>query len=287
MNFPPFKFIFFGTPEPAVDILNYLKEAGLVPQLIVTNPDKLVGRNKILTPSPVKLWAIKNKISIFQPIGLDENSLSKIKELDCELFLVVAYGGLIPKTILDLPKYGVLNVHYSLLPKYRGASPIESHIINDDRDVGVSIMLLDEKLDHGPIVESCHVEAEKLKNWPPTAVELRKICNEVAGKLLLRTLPLWVEGKIKAKNQEHDKATYSRKITTEDRKIDLTADDYKNFLKIQAFSAWGTYFFAEKNGKKIRVIIKSAEFKEGKLVLLKVIPEGKKEMSFEDFVRGL
>jgi methionyl-tRNA formyltransferase len=117
MNFPPFKFIFFGTPEPAVDILNYLKEAGLVPQLIVTNPDKLVGRNKILTPSPVKLWAIKNKISIFQPIRLDENSLSKIKELDCELFLVVAYGGLIPKTILDLPKYGVLNVHYSLLPR--------------------------------------------------------------------------------------------------------------------------------------------------------------------------
>jgi methionyl-tRNA formyltransferase len=136
-------------------------------------------------------------------------------------------------------------------------------------------------------VESCHVETEKLKNWPPTAVELRKICNEVAGKLLLRTLPLWVEGKIKAKNQEHDKATYSRKITTEDRKIDLTADDYKNFLKIQAFSAWGTYFFAEKKGEKIRVIIKSAEFKEGKLVLLKVIPEGKKEMSFEDFARGL
>lgn len=286
----PNNFVFFGTPEPAVQILEKLREAEVLPKLIVTNPDKPQGRKMILTPPPVKVWALKNNIPILQPARLDSKFILQLLTLNYQLFLVVAYGGIIPKEILEIPKFGSLNVHYSLLPKYRGATPVESQILNDDKNVGVSIMLLDEKMDHGPIVAQKNLQLTTYNlqlNWPPTATDLRKKCNEIAGKLLLETVPLWIEGKIKPKEQEHAKATYTKKITAKDREINLAENGYKNFLKIQAFEAWGSYFFADYNGKKIRVTIKKVEFRDNNLILLKVIPEGKKEMSYDDFLRGM
>lgn len=281
------KFVFFGTPEPAVQILEHLRQAGFLPSLVVTNPDKPQGRKMILTPPPVKLWALQNKIPFLQPIRLDKDFRDKLSVMSYQLFLVVAYGKIIPKNILLIPKHGALNVHYSLLPKYRGATPVESQILNADKNVGISIMLIDEKLDHGPIIAQKKLEILKFGNWPPTAAELRSAGNKAAGRLLVETIPLWIDGKIKARDQDESQATYTKKITAEDRLINLADDSYKNFLKIQALTAWGTYFIAEKNSGKIRVKIVSAEFENGKLILKKVIPEGRKEMNYEDFMRGL
>jgi methionyl-tRNA formyltransferase len=283
------KFVFFGTPEPAVEILDSLNEAGLVPALIVTNPDKPAGRNLKLTPSPVKEWALRHDIPVLQPEKLtDTVFLYKLKAKSYQLFIVVAYGSILPSELLRIPKRGALNVHYSLLPKYRGPSPVESQILADDRETGVSILLLDEEMDHGAIVAQ---KAVQITPWPPTAEELRKKYNEEAGKLLVDILPDWVDGKIEAKPQEHAKATYARKIAKEDVLITLEDDAYKNYLKIQALIAWGPHFLAEKQSaggaRKIRVRIASAQFKDGKLLITRVVPEGKKEMTYDDFLRGL
>jgi methionyl-tRNA formyltransferase len=236
----------------------------------------------ILTPPPVKVWAEKNNIPCLQPEDLHEAAfLEKLARVKAKLFVVVAYGKIIPKEVLGIPEKGSLNIHYSLLPKYRGASPIESAILNDDRHTGVSILLLDEKMDHGPIVAEVPVD---VPYWPPTGLELRDWCNKAGAKLLAETIPLWVSGKITAHEQDHTKATRASKISKEDGLIDLAGDPYKNFLKIQAYAGWpGTYFFVERNGKKTRVLVKEAKFVDGKLEIVRVIPEGKKEMSYNEF----
>jgi methionyl-tRNA formyltransferase len=283
-----FSFAFFGTPEPAVEILEILRKKGFIPALIVTNPDKPKGRNLKLTPPPVKVWALARNIPVIQPEVFDESVKNQLSTVACDVFIVVAYGSILPKHILDIPKRGSLNIHYSLLPKYRGASPVESQILADDREVGVSILLLDEKMDHGPIVAQRNVQLTTCRlPWPPTSMELRTVMNKTAGELLAEVLSDWVAGKIEAKSQDHSKATYTKKFTTADREIRREDDAYQNYVKIQALAARGTYFLSERDGKKIRVSIKSAEFKNGKLIILRVVPEGKKEMSYEEFVRGL
>ena len=295
-----FSFVFFGTPEPAVEILDALFNAGYVPALIVTAPDKPQGRKLQITPPPVKIWALAHGIPFRQPEKLDHSFFLELSALSFKLFIVVAYGSLIPKNILAIPQHGSLNVHYSLLPKYRGASPIEFQILEDDKEVGVSILLLDEEMDHGPIVAQKNIPYSlfPIPSWPPTSTELRKRSNEVAGELLVRVLPDWTLGKIPAIPQDHSKATYTRKFTKVDGLIDFNDDPYQNFLKIQAFEgSIGTYFFVthhpafgtppEPRRGKIRVIVKSAEFRDGTLIITRVVPEGKKEMSYEEFVRGL
>jgi methionyl-tRNA formyltransferase len=232
---------FFGTPEPAVEILEWLKKAKLMPLLVITNPDKPQGRNLALTPSPVKIWAEEHDLDLFQPEKLDDAALATLSETAWDLFIVVAYGKIIPQAILDLPKYGSINVHYSLLPKYRGASPIESQILADDKNPGVSIMVLDSKMDHGPLLATAPVPVPA---WPPTATELRQASNEVAGKLLTELLPTFLSGELKPQEQDHAIATYTKKFTKTDGEIKLTDDPYKNFLKIQAFNEWPqTYLF--------------------------------------------
>ena len=288
----PLRFCFFGTPELSAEILEHLKRHGLVPSLIVTNPDRPQGRNLKLTPSPVKLWAQKNAVPLLQPERLNDPSvLDTLSTLNPQLFIVVAYGKILPPKILNIPPKGCLNVHYSLLPKYRGASPIETQILNDDRQTGVSILLLDEQMDHGPIVAQSNLPPttdNRQLNWPMKASELRSAYNKLAGELLVETLPLWCEEKITAREQDHTKATYTKKFTKADGEIDRADDPYKNFLKIQAFEdSIGTYFFAETPHKKIRVVIKSAEYRDEKLLITRVLPEGKKEMGYDEFLRGL
>jgi len=306
------KFVFFGTPQLSVDILEHLRQNGLLPSLVVTNPDRPQGRNLEVTPPPVKVWAIANNIPYLQPENpSDPDFILELRASSFELFVVVAYGSILPKELLAIPKHGSLNIHYSLLPKLRGASPIESAILQDERDTGVSILLLDVEMDHGPVVTQQKLE---LPSWPLSARELRTRSNELGAKLLIETIPLWVEGKIEAKPQDHSKATYTKKFIKADGEITLTDDPYKNFLKFQAFEgSIGTYFFYSPfpkgssesasrgiskssdradaptsfNKGGIRVIIKSAEYKDGKLNILRVVPEGKKEMDYEEFLRGV
>ena len=161
-----------------------------------------------MTPPPVKLWAQKRSIPILQfgSLSADEaiNILGANKP---DIFIVAAYGKIIPKAILDIPMHGTLNVHPSLLPKYRGASPVQSTILAGDKTTGVSIMLLDEKMDHGPIVAS---EEYDIIDESITAEKLEEDLACVGGELLAQIIPDWIAGKIKTKDQDHEKATYTK-----------------------------------------------------------------------------
>jgi len=283
----PNKIAFFGTPQFAVTILEELKKAGIMPSLIVTAPDKPQGRKLVLTPPPVKVWAQENKIKFIQPTTLKENPVELFAE-PFDIFIVAAYGKLIPENILEIPKYKTLNVHPSLLPKFRGPSPIESNILSDDQNVGVTIMRLDKEIDHGPIVAQEIIPIEKFGGWPMEAPVLENILAHVGGELLAKTLPDWIAGKIAEKEQDHTQATYCKKITKADGLIDLTADPYTNYLKICAYSGWpGAYFFKEKAGKNIRVTIKKVTYQENELIIESVVPEGRSEMPYLDFLRGI
>ena len=163
------KFVFLGTSELSVKILEKLIESGHIPSLVVTAPDKPKGRKMIMTPSPVKVFAQKNNLKIIQPEklnselfqktdlpGLPSQSLRATMQdgfsSDYDLFIVASYGKIIPKSIFEIPKFGILNVHPSLLPKFRGPSPIQSFILSGEEKTGVTIMLMDEQVDHGAIL---------------------------------------------------------------------------------------------------------------------------------------
>ena len=289
--------VFFGTSRFSVIILDELKGASILPELIVTAPDTPQGRKLVLTPPLVKTWARENDIPVLQPTKLDDAFCSQLKTENYQLFIVASYGKIIPQKILDIPQHGTLNVHPSLLPKYRGPSPIQSQILADEKDIGVSIMLLDEKMDHGPIVASTQYTGESTQytvhstqeeGWPPKAQELGEALAHKGGALLAKTIPEWVAGAIAPVPQNHDTATYTKKIAKGDALLDLAGDSYQNFLKIRAYDSWpGAYFFAEKNGEHIRVLIKNATLKNGELTITRVLPEGKKEMDYHDFLRGL
>lgn len=279
------RIVFFGTPDFSVTILEHLKKANLTPELLVTQPDKPKGRKLALTPPPVKNWAEENTIPVIQPETLKKNIPEMLTGTDWDLFIVVSYGKIIPQEILDIPEHGTLNVHPSLLPKLRGASPIQSAILHDMKETGITIMLLDAEMDHGPIVSQASITVE---DWPPKASMLTELMANVGGEMLTDAIIPWINGDIQAEEQDHEQATFIEKIKKEDGLINFDDDPYKNYLKIQAFDmSPGTYFFVKKEDKKIRVKIADAEFKDGELILTRVIPEGKKEMDYEDFKRGL
>ncbi len=281
---------FFGTPEFSVDILRELEKAHIVPSLVVTAPDAPRGRHLVLTPPEAKVWAQEHDIPVLQPTTLrltskEDNDRDALYNSEWDLFIVASYGKILPQTLLDIPRHGTLNVHPSLLPLYRGASPIRSAILEDNKAaVGVTIMQLTEGLDEGPIIAQGRVETEE---WPPHALVLEKLLAHEGGELLAEAIPLWVAGGITPEAQDNAQATFSSKITKEMGEIDLAGDPYQNFLKIRALEGWpGTYFFVEKTGKKMRVKITDASYADGTLHIEKVIPEGKNEMSYEQFQKS-
>ncbi len=278
------KITYFGTSEFSVIVLDELKKLGVLPELVVTTVDKPVGRKMILTPNPTKVWAENNSIEYIEATKLkDESFLKKISEYN--LFIVASYGKIIPKVVIDMPKYHVLNVHPSLLPKYRGSSPLQGQILNDEKEVGVSIMLIDEEVDHGAIIDQRKVE---MPEWPVGFTELEHILGKAGAEMIVALLPNWIKGSIKEKEQDHAHATFIKKAEKTDGFLDLLGDGYKNYLKYLAYEVWpGTYFEIEKDSKKMRVVIKKASWKDGNFVIERVVPEGKKEMDYKDFLRGL
>jgi methionyl-tRNA formyltransferase len=316
------KIIFMGTPEFGAIILEGLISGGYKPILVVTAPDKPVGREQILTPSSVKVLAARYKISIIQPEQI-LNSKSEILNLKPDLILVAAYGQIIPKEILEIPKYGCLAVHPSLLPKYRGPSPIQTAILNGDRKIGVTIFLMDEKMDHGPILAHRELEfsifnfqlsnKSQIPNSKITYTELSKKLAKLGAKLLIETIPKWMKAQIKPVPQDESKATYTKILKKEDGRINWrkTAEELER--QIRAFDPWpGSLTFWYKNKEKIRIkilkarILKTTDPKtysigktlvapqnelcvqtgRGFLIIEKLQPEGKKEMFSEDFLRG-
>lgn len=281
-------FVFFGAGPIAVGALTEMESAGVVPSLLVTMPDRPQGRGGVVSPSPVGAWATERNIETLKPEKLDEDFLSDLEarssKLEARVFVVIDYGKILPKRLLDIPEKGVLNMHPSLLPRLRGPSPIRSAILTDEKNTGISVMLLDEKMDHGPILAQKKITVPE---WPPRGRELDALLAAEGGKLVAEILPLWLKDEVTPQEQNHDVATYCQMFSKEDGLLDLTGDPHKNLLKIRAFDGWpGTYTFMEKNNKNVRVQILDAHIVNGKLVIDRVKPEGKKEMSYADFARN-
>lgn len=279
------KICYFGGEPLGVPILEILASAEILPTHIVCNPDRPQGRKLLLTPPAVKVWAEKHSIPVFQPESLKDTSVFEtLCTFECDLFIVVAYGKIIPENILNIPKYKTLNVHPSLLPKFRGPSPIRSAILEDMNPTGVSVMILTPGMDEGPILAQEEVLIPS-KNWPLRGNELDALLAEKGGELLVRTLAPYIKGKITPQDQDHTQATYTKKITKDMGLINLDDDPTHNFLKIRAFDGWpGTYFFHEKNGVQARIKIVDATIENNKLKITRIIPEGKTETSYKNFI---
>ncbi|MBX4210914.1 methionyl-tRNA formyltransferase [Candidatus Parcubacteria bacterium] len=277
-------FVFFGTSEFAVYVLDELKNKGFVPSLVVTRPDKPQGRKLLLHPSPVKIWAKKNNVSIHEPLELDSEFTDKLQATSYKLFIVASYGKIIPDEILNIPSLKTLNVHPSLLPKLRGASPLQTAILKEEK-TGVSVIRLDSEMDHGPIIAQKEIT---ISPWPPRVDALEETLGREGGKLLADAIPDWEKGKLKEMPQDDTQATYTKKISKDDGRLDLNDDPFINYKKIQAYYGWpGAYFFIENKGKKMRVIVKDAVFSNATLEITRVIPEGKNEMSYADFKKWI
>ena len=261
MNKSDIKFVFFGNEPLLEEVLSELAKKNLVPALTISAP-------------------------------LSNEMLKQLEASEWDLFIVASYGSILQKNILDMPKKGVLNIHPSLLPRLRGASPIRSAILNDEKETGVSIMVLDEELDHGPILAQRKIVVDE---WPPHGRDLDALLAHEGGRLLAEIVPLWMRDEIEARPQNHDIATYCERFKKEDGLLDLAADPYQNLLKIRAYEGWpGTYAFFERpstrsgqaNGKRIRVQILDAHLEGTVLVIDRVKPEGKREMGYEEFLRS-
>lgn len=283
-------FVFFGSSRFSVIVLDELAGAGFLPALVISAPDSARGRGLTLTPSPVKVWAESHNIPVLTPAklrGTDDASVALCNTLhavNADVFITASYGKIIPKSMLTMPARGMLNVHPSMLPLLRGPSPIESAILSLEK-TGVSIMLVDEEVDHGAIVAQREVAVAE---WPPYAEELETTLAHAGGKLLAEVMPEWVAGNITAREQDHSAATFTKKMTSEDGLVDLADNAAANLRTIRAFhAAPGAYFFATKeNGERLRVRITRARIENNTLVLERVVPEGKKEMAYDDFLRG-
>ncbi len=279
MNKDNYNFIFWGTPHVASDTLEILKNNGFLPTLIITSPDKPAGRGLHLTPSPTSLWADENEIPCLKPEKIDDEFISKLSTFDSQLSVVVAYGKILPEKIINLPKLGTINIHYSLLPKYRGASPLESCLLNGDKETGISIQQMIFKLDSGPILFKKEVPIE----MNDTKDILKDKLIKIGGQTLSEIFPKIFNEELHPILQNEEKATRCGKIKKEDGLLNLDADAQKNYNKYRAFYGWpGTYFFV--NEKRIKIT--KARYENDSFIIEKVIPQGKKEINYTDFIRN-
>lgn len=317
--------IFMGTPDFSVpSLLSLINQAKVI--AVVTQPDKKVGRKQDLSQSPVKKVALENKIEVLQPEKIKGNLefIKQIKDLQPDLIVVVAYGFILPQEILDVPKYGAINIHASLLPKYRGASPIQSAILNGDKETGVSIMLIDDQMDHGALLGQRKIKItdnlpspDGLRQAGDNFESLHDKLAQLGADLLSETLPKYIAGKIKPVSQDDTQATYCKILTKEDGKIDWTKSADEIERQVRAFSPWpGAWTVWNKKSLKVikaavytstKPVLSQAEgltmtasagevFKinegaavvcgQGALKILELQLEGKKPMSAKEFLNG-
>lgn len=298
------KTIFMGTPEFAIPSLKVVSQNTDL-KLIFTKEDKRNARGNKIIYSPVKQFGLDNDIEVIQPKRMkDEEVIAKIKEINPDLIVVVAYGKILPKEIIDIPKYGIINVHSSLLPKYRGASPIHSAILNGDKESGVSIMYIEEGLDSGDVIlkETCEITEDD------TLGTLHDRLKELGAIGLEKALKLIEVGEVKAEKQDDSKATFVKPITKEQAKIDWNNTKEVIFNQIRGLNPFpGAYTHNEKN-ENIKIYKSEKLEKEyvgengtvmemtkkgpvvkvanGALRLLEIKFEGKKLQSGADVVNG-
>jgi len=234
----PYKIVFMGTPQFAVPYLKSLiTDKDFKVEAVLTRPDKPAGRKQVMTPPPVKIIAEENTIEILQPEKLKENKeiITSLKIINPDLVVVVAYGQIIPQEILDIPKIGNINVHPSLLPKYRGASPIQNAILNQEKITGLTIMLMDEKMDHGPIL----AQKEIILDSAETNESLHQAMSDKSSTdFFIKTLKQFVNGDLKPQAQDHSQATYCRLISKEEARINWHDLAENISAKIRGFYPW-------------------------------------------------
>lgn len=297
------KIIFMGTPEFSVPVLDVLiKNYKVI--AVVTQPDKKVGREGRIVFSPIKKKALENELVIIQPTNLKEQ-YNEILELDPDLIVTCAYGQMLPKEILDYPKYGCINVHASLLPKYRGGAPIHRAIMNGDKESGVTIMYMAEGMDSGDIIKQ---ESVIIEDTDSTSILHDKL-SILGGKLLLDVLPSIFDGTNNRIKQDESLVTYAPIIKKEDELIDFTRSAYEIYNQVRGLNDFpGAYFMMDGrrikvyesyikeeyhldklDGEIINVSKEGLEVKvnNGVIVFTILQKEGKPKMHIRDFVNGL
>jgi methionyl-tRNA formyltransferase len=299
------KVVFFGTPHFAVPFLTGLIYSPDVEvEAVVTQPDKPVGRKQELTPPDVKVEAMKYDLPILQPEKIKGNKefLELVKGLEPDFFVVIAYGMILPKELLDVPGVASVNVHASLLPKYRGASPIQTALLNGDKETGLTFMKMDEGMDTGGM----YVVRKVPVGIDETADELSDKLAEIGAIMLPSTLDDIYEGVLSPLEQNEDEASYCTKISKKDAEIKPVDEDADSiFNKLRAFTPWPGIFMDFK-GKRLKILevhksdieaLKPGELKEvdgkcilgtreGSLELKKLQMEGKNPCSDKDFING-
>jgi methionyl-tRNA formyltransferase len=279
------KYIFWGSPEFAAIILEKLIGAEFIPEAVACNPDRPFGRKKIITPPPTKIFVAGKKtlsIPVLQPEKLDKNFISQVSKFNPGIFIVAAYSKIIPQEILDIPKFGTIGVHPSLLPKYRGASPIQSAVLNGEKETGTTLYLMDAKMDNGPILAQ-----KKLENGNLDKInyeDLEKGLAELSADLLIETLPKFIKGEINPLPQNQAEATFTKKFLTQDGFVDLKKNSPIEIeRKVRAlnpdpgvWTIWqGGKPFDSVQGKRMKIL--GAELgAENNLILKKIQFEGKK-----------
>jgi methionyl-tRNA formyltransferase len=246
----PLRIIFMGTAELSCASLGKISgDNNFSVVAVVTQPDKPKGRELKLTPSPVNILAGKLDLPVLQPArARDEKFIAELRELKPDLLVVVAYGQILPQSILDLPRFGCLNVHTSLLPKYRGAAPIQWAIANGESETGVTIMKMDAGLDTGPILTTRRTQILPTDD----SQSLHDRLAQLGAELLIETIPDYVAGKIQPQPQPAEGSTYAAKIKKEDGRIDWNEPAEKILNRLRAFTPWpGAFTFC--NGKLLKI----------------------------------
>jgi methionyl-tRNA formyltransferase len=261
------RIVFMGTPEFSVPPLEYLIKSEYQVVGVYTQPDKPTGRGRTLEQLPVKRVALQHGLELFQPVKLrNPDEVARLAALKPDLILVAAFGQILPQSVLDIPKFGCLNIHPSLLPEYRGATPILAAILAGDKETGVTIMLMDAGMDTGPIISQIIVGIEP----DDTTESLTTRLAQAGVRLLGEALPLWFEGSLKPQPQDGSKATYTKPVTKDDGTIDWQMSAVEISRRIRAFHPWpGCYTWWQ--GKLLKVLEAVALHKEGSLTPGKVV----------------
>ena len=270
-------FLYFGTPYVARDTLDLLSKHGYIPSTVITSPDALQGRGMVLTPCETKVWALEHDLPVLTPTKITPEVIEELKKYGAEFAVVVAYGKILPQSLIDAFPKGILNIHYSLLPAYRGASPVESALLNGDTTTGVTIQQMVFELDAGDVIAVQEVEIEPEE----TTRELRPRLVTIGALLLAGTLPDFIAGAVNYTPQNTAGVTTCKKISKDKGELFLTDSGEENWNKYRAYAeSPGTYFFIKKDERTVRVKIKTAQYKEGIFTPLRVVPEGKNETDF-------
>lgn len=301
------RIVFMGTPDFAVPCLEALVTAGYPVVMAVTQPDKPVGRKRVLTAPPVKAFAVAHDIPVLQPEKIKNNpeALDALKATEADLFVVVAYGKILPQNVLDIPRHGCINVHASLLPEYRGSAPIQWSIVKGESVTGVTTMVMDAGMDTGDMLLKAEVDIA----LNDTAVSLSEKLSQAGASLLLDTLPGYLSGEVQPTPQDHSQATSIPLLKKEDGEIHWQQSATQIYNQIRGFYPWpGTYtFFQDKTLKVIQARLAEhpdahqgtpgqilaighdwirIRCGEGALELLNVQLAGSKAMDAGSFARG-